>query len=225
MTDKTSKIWKTALASLALFFSMNLSAQETAAPEFQNPPMNFETLVGSRGVSFQMVIDKKIKSAPKFGFFSVVDFNSDWNNDQLSDLMVMGKATVDIVKGLKFGAGFQNTPGGIRPSAALIYTYANPEWLVLAMPRVDLTKNATGEMLGLIEYRPKINDKWNFYSRLQGTYVHALSDNFHAGSYVRARAGLTHGDITFGLGANFEYYGPLKHNENNIGGFVQVLLF
>lgn len=50
--------------------------------------------------------------------------------------------------------------------------------------------------------------------------MHALADDFHARSYIRARAGLMHGDITFGLGANFEYYGPLKHNENNIGGFV-----
>ncbi|UOE40301.1 hypothetical protein MTP09_10305 [Chryseobacterium suipulveris] len=56
MTDKTSKIWKTALASLALFFSMNLSAQETAAPEFQNPPMNFETLVGTGGGFVQVLL-------------------------------------------------------------------------------------------------------------------------------------------------------------------------
>ena len=225
MTSKTTKFLKTALPFLGLFFSLNLSAQQSETAEFKNPPMNFEVLTGSRGVSFQMVIDKKIKSAPMIVFFSIIDFNSDWGNDQLGDLMVMGKATVDIVKGLKFGAGFQNTPGGIRPSAALIYTYANPEWLILAMPRIDLTKNATGEAFGLIEYRPKINEKWNIYSRVQGTYVHALADDFHARSYIRARAGLKHGDITFGLGANFEYYGPLKYNENNIGGFVQILLF
>lgn len=115
MIDHAKKTLKLTLAALALMAGINFNAQQTAEPEFHNPPMNFETLVGSRGVSFQMVIDKKIKSAQKFGFFSVTDFNSDWNNDQLSDLMVMGKATFDIVKGLKVGAGFQRE-----------YTWRNP---------------------------------------------------------------------------------------------------
>lgn len=89
--------------------------------------------------------------------------------------MVLGKVTVDVFKNVRLGAGFQSTPGGIRPSAAIIYTYANPEWLIIAMPRVDLSKkNANIETLGIVEYKPEINDKWRFYSRLQGTYVHAM---------------------------------------------------
>ena len=49
--------------------------------------------------------------------------------------------------------------------------------------------------------------------------------HLHARSYLRARAGVTHKEFTFGLGANMEYYGPLKHNENNFGAFLQVALF
>lgn len=139
-------------------------------------------------------------------------------------MMVIGKATVDLFKGVKFGAGFQSTPGGIRPSAALIYTYANPDWLVIAMPRVDLSKNANIEGFGIVEYKPEINDKWRFYSRLQGTmFMRCLpictpevifaqeqelpSKNSHSGS-----------EPIWNIG-------PLKHNENNIGGFLQVALF
>ncbi len=93
------------------------------------------------------------------------------------------------------------------------------------MPRVDLSKDASIETLGIVEYKPAINDTWRFYSRLQGTYVHAMKDDFHARSYIRGRVGLTYKEFTFGVGANMEYYGPMKHNENNIGGFLQVLLF
>ncbi len=217
---------KLLLSAVALTVGTVSIAQETETPEFHNPPTNTEVLVGSRGVSFQMITDKKIKSYPKAGFFSVVDLNSDWGQLNRSDHMIMAKGTVDIVKGLKFGAGFHTTPvTGIRPSAALIYTYANPEFLLIAMPRIDLSKDASFKTLGIVEYRPAINDTWNFYSRLQETYVHAIKADFHARSYIRARAGLTYREFTFGVGANFEFYGPTKHNENNIGGFLQVLLF
>lgn len=225
MIDFTKKSLKLSLAAFALFATISVSAQETEPAAFQNPPVNVEVMLGTRGISFQTIIDKKIKSIPQLGFFSVTDFNSDWNQDQLSDLMVLGKVTVDVFKNVRLGAGFQSTPGGIRPSAAIIYTYANPEWLIIAMPRVDLSKNANIETLGIVEYKPEINEKWRFYSRLQGTYVHAMSADLHTRSYLRARAGLTINEFTFGVGANMEYYGPLKHNENNIGAFLQVALF
>lgn len=225
MTDRFKCVLKFSLATFALFSTINVSAQETESAPIQNPPVNVEVMPGTRGVSFQLTLDKKLRSAPKIGFFGVTDFNSDWGNDQLSDMMVIGKATVDLFKGVKFGAGFQSTPGGIRPSAALIYTYANPTWLLIAMLRVDVSKDANIEGFGIVEYKPAINDKWRFYSRLQGVYVHAMSADLHTRSYLRARAGVTHKEFTFGLGANMEYYGPLKHNENNIGAFLQVALF
>ncbi|WP_184875140.1 hypothetical protein [Kaistella daneshvariae] len=52
-----------------------------------------------------------------------------------------------------------------------------------------------------------------------------MSADLHARSYVRARAGVTHNEFTFGVGASMEYYGPLQQNENNFGAFLQVALF
>lgn len=225
MTDPFKKLIKISFTALTLFTGISLDAQETEAAPIQNPPVNVEVMPGNRGVSFQMTLDKKLRSVPQLGFFSVTDFNSDWGNDQLGDLMIMGKATVDLYKGLKVGAGFQITPGGIRPSAALIYTYANPDWLIIAMPRADLSANANLEGLGIVEYKPALSDKLRLYTRLQGTYVHAAAADLHTRSYIRSRAGLTYKEFTFGLGANVEYYGPTKHKETNIGGFLQVALF
>lgn len=55
----------------------------------------------------QMIVGYKIKSIPQLGFFSVTDFNSKWNQDQLSDLMIIGKVTVDVFKNVRFGAVFR----------------------------------------------------------------------------------------------------------------------
>jgi hypothetical protein len=57
------------------FHSYGQKAEKTT---FHNPPINAEPMVGIRGFSFQMIIDKKIKSLPQIGFFSVTDLNSDW---------------------------------------------------------------------------------------------------------------------------------------------------
>ncbi len=97
---KLDKTIKTILAALAVIAASFVKGQEAAPAEFHNPPTNTEVLVGSRGVSSQMITDKKIKSIPQLGFFSVVDLNSDWGQLNLDDHMIMAKATVDIVKGL-----------------------------------------------------------------------------------------------------------------------------
>ncbi|HUH25177.1 MAG TPA: hypothetical protein VLY87_00990, partial [Flavobacterium sp.] len=67
--------------------------------------------------------------------------------------------------------------------------------------------------------------KFNLYTRLQGLYTHQLGHDFHSRSYVMLRAGLTYKDVTFGAAANFDWYGPMKVNKNNVGGFVAVNLF
>lgn len=93
------------------------------------------------------------------------------------------------------------------------------------MPRVDVSRNANIEGLGIIEYKPALSDKWRLYTRLQGTYVHAMTADLHTRSYIRSRVGFTYKEFTFGAAANLEYYSPLKHNQSNIGGFLQVALF
>lgn len=48
--------------------SIRSYGQNAEVPSFHNPPINVEPMVGSRGLSFQMIIDKKIKSLPQVGF-------------------------------------------------------------------------------------------------------------------------------------------------------------
>lgn len=88
-----------------------------------------------------------------------------------------------------------------------------------------MTKNANFDALALVEYKPEINEKLNLYTIVQGLYTHNLGYDYHSRSYVMLRAGLTYKDITFGAAANFDWYGPMKINKNNFGGFVAVNLF
>lgn len=218
------KPFKTFLSASLLICTFQAIAQE--APAVKNPPLIMETFAGDRALAYQMIINKKLQSVPKLGFFSVTNFQAEWGEPKVSDYMLQGNLTYSIIKGIDLSGGFIWNPiDGIRPSAGILFSYGNPELLVIANPRIDLTKNANFDILALVEYKPKVSEKLNLYTRAQGLYTQNVGLDFHARSYVMLRAGLTYKDISFGAAANFDWYGPMKHNENNLGGFILVNLF
>lgn len=212
---------------IALFLIGQIGYSQTGDLNIHpNPPINTEILLGNRGANFQMIINKGLKTAPKFGIFAVTNLVAEWNTNQVSDHMTQASLTFEITKGLKVGAGFHLTPiTGIRPSGSLMYSFANKEWLLVVNSRVDLSQDINVEGLSLIEYKPKITEKIRFYSRIQSLYSYNTSIQKHSRSYVFARAGITLNEFSFGIGGNMDYYGPLQHNENNVGVFVNCLLF
>lgn len=212
---------------IALFlYAFSAHGQEPTAPAVNNPPIFMETFVGDRALAYQMIINKKLQSVPKLGFFGVTNLQPEWGEPKMDDYMLQGNLTYSIIRGVDLSSGFIWNPiDGIRPSAGAIFSYGNPKLLTVVNPRIDLSKNANFDALALVEYKPIINEKLNLYTRLQGLYTHNLGHDFHSRSYVMLRAGLTYKDITFGAAANFDWYGPMKINKNNFGGFVAVNLF
>ena len=211
---------------LLSLIGLDAHSQEEVATPVVNPPINTEFLFSNRGMAFQMIIDKKFKSIPKMGFFSVTSLVGEWNDDTINDYMTQGSLTYEIAKGLKLAGGFHITPvKGMRPIAGLIYTKATRKWLFVANSRIDFSNDASAEGLILVEYKPQISKDWNFYSRLQGLYEHSTAIGKQTRSYLMARAGLSYKEFAFGLGSNIDYYGPAKHNENSYGVFGSALLF
>lgn len=215
------------LLGITLFIAaFSVKAQEATAPTAKNPPIFMEAFVGNRALAYQMIVNKKLQSVPKLGFFGVTNFQPEWGKSKMNDYMVQGNLTYSIIRGIDLSSGFIWNPiDGIRPSAGAIFSYGNPKLLTVINPRVDLSKNANFDALALVEYKPAINEKLNLYTRIQGLYTHNLGHDFHSRSYIMFRAGLTYKDITFGAAANTDWYGPMKVNENNFGGFVAVNLF
>lgn len=209
---------------ILVVYSNSYSQQKESG--IKNPPINTEALFSNRGMTFQMIIDKHFISTPKFGFFGVTNLVGAWNNNHVGDHMTQANITYEVVKGFKVGGGFHLTPvTGIRPTATLIFIKANKNWFFVANARTDLSKDINFEGLVLVEYKPKINEKWRFYSRVQSLYSLNTPTNMHARSYIMARAGISCKEFTFGTGTNIDYYGPMRYNENSVGGFISYLLF
>lgn len=212
------------LATSLLFTSFYIKSQEEQA--IKNPPIFIEALAGNRGFGYQMLINKKLQSIPKLGFFSFTSIQTEWGESKMDDYIVQGNLTYNIIRGIDLSSGFIWNPfDGIRPSAGVLLSYGNPNWLSIVNPRIDLTKNANFDVFGMVEYKPAINERIKLYTRLQGLYTRNLGHNFHARSYIMLRAGLTFKDITVGVASNFDWYGPMKQNESNVGGFIAINLF
>ena len=216
---------KTAILAISLLFaSLSIKSQEELT--IKNPPIFIEAFTGNRGFGYQMLINKKIQSVPKFGFFSFTSLQSEWGESLMNDYIVQGNLTYNIIKGIDLSSGFNWNPiDGIRPSAGVLLSYGNPNLLSIVNPRIDLTKNPNFDVFGMVEYKPNINERIELYTRLQGLYSRNLGHDIHARSYIMLRAGLTFKDITLGVASNLDWYGPLKQNESNFGGFIALNLF
>ncbi|MBS1783647.1 MAG: hypothetical protein JSS78_11315 [Bacteroidetes bacterium] len=96
---------------------------------------------------------------------------------------------------------------------------------LLLAPRIDLSQTYNGEILGIVEYTPKIINNWRLYSLVQSLYNQDLKNDMHSISYIWGRLGVSYKTYRLGVGANFNSFGPMRIKENNYGLFVGVLLF
>ena len=201
-------------------------AQEEKSGKILDPPVTIEVLTGDVGIASQMIINKSFRSVPRLGFFSVTNISSKWNGTTSKDAMSQANITFEIVKGLRLFGGMHYTPTtGLRPTSALMYTLNYKSLLLSIGPRIDLSKNSNAEGFVMAEYKPEINENWKIYSRVQGLYAQNLNSGEHARSYLMLRLGLSYKDIRFGLGANWDAYGPEKQSKQNYGVFLAVSLF
>lgn len=214
------------LINALLLFPAKIFAQENAVQEVKNPPIVLEILPGTNGYAAQMTVNKSFRNFHKFGIFSVTNFSSKWRETYSKDMMNQIHLTYQFAKGFKMLAGTHYTPhSGLRPNTAVLYTYSSKTILFSMMPRIDLSKHSNWEGFALFEYKPQINQQWDIYTRAQGLYCAGMKNGDHARSYLMLRAGLSYKDFRFGLGANWDAYGPNKTSKENYGIFIASNVF
>ncbi|AZA83068.1 hypothetical protein C1637_20030 [Chryseobacterium lactis] len=192
-----------------------------------NPPVIFEALTGNRGFASQMTINKGFQDIKGLGFFSVANISSKWSEEVSKDAMIQANLTFELVKKIRLVGGMHYTPAtGLRPTGGLLYSLTVKNFLFTINPRfIGFSKSSIAEGFLLIEYKPVINDRWQGYSRIQALYSETIKDGEHARSYLMVRVGVSYKVITFGLGGNWDRYGPYKESKENYGIFAAFRLF
>ena len=218
-----SKFLSCTLAGLLIitFFSTSTFVQAQAP----TPPIPLELMFGNDRLDFQMVVKRNFTPQSKFSILAIAVFSENYGKEKkLGDSVVipfqvnyaLGKSGLSLAVG-----GEANSVAGFGTTVGLTHSKATKEILAITVLSYQLSSDQNLKIFGIYEYKPALNEKWSIYSRLQLTYNQGMAEGFHNRSFLYLRAGLKKGPLGFGLGANFDAYGPNKVARENYGVFTR----
>jgi len=202
-----------------LLISFSLKAQ---API---PPLPMEMMFGQDRMDYQLVMKRNFTPTSKFSVLAIAVFSENYGKGKkLGDSVVipfqvnyaLGKSGFSLAAG-----GEANSVAGFGTTVGLTHSKATKEILAISVLSYQLSSAQNVKFFGLYEYKPALNEKWSIYSRLQLTYNQGMAEGSHNRSFLYLRAGLKKGPVGFGLGANFDAYGPSKVARENYGVFTR----
>lgn len=209
------------LLGLFFFFYSPLISQAQAPI----PPIPMELMFGNSRMDYQLVMKRNFTPTSKFSVLAIAVFSENYGNGKkLGDSVVipfqfnyaLGKSGFSLAAG-----GEANSVAGFGTTLGFTHGKATKEILSISVLSYQLSNSKNVKFFGLYEYKPALTEKWSLYSRLQLTYNHGMAQGFHNRSFLYLRAGLKKGPLGFGLGANFDAYGPTKVARENYGLFTR----
>jgi hypothetical protein len=189
------------------------------------PPIPLEFMFGNDRLDFQMVVKRNFTPQSKFSVLAIAVFSENYGKEKkIGDSVVipfqvnyaLGKSGLSLAVG-----GEANSVAGFGTTVGLTHSKATKEILAITVLSYQLSSDQNLKIFGIYEYKPALNEKWSIYSRLQLTYNQGMAEGFHNRSFLYLRAGLKKGPLGFGLGANFDAYGPNKVARENYGVFTR----
>jgi hypothetical protein len=209
----------------AFLYTKHLDAQDTPKVIYHKP-IAVEEFIGNHRQFFQIMVNKSFTEKNGTGLLSIFSYAADYqdklcNNEYMSTTLVYHR----LFSGISINSGVTFTSiDGLKNFIGLQYIYQNKTMSLIYIPGYYFINASKISNLALAEYKPSINDKWSFYTRLQMHYNHDLENGNHFRSYAYSRLGLTYKYFSFGLAHNIDRYGANKNTKNNYGVFLKLTL-
>ena len=204
------------------FLFLNPKITQAQAPV---PPLPMELMFGNERMDYQLVMKRNFTPQSKFSVLAIAVFSENYaKGKKLGDSVVIPFQVNYALgnSGLSLAAGAEaNSSAGFATTLGLTHSKASNEILAISVLSYQLSSDQNLKFFGLYEYKPALTEKWSLYSRLQLTYNQGMAEGFHNRSFLYLRAGLKKGPLGFGLGANFDAYGPSKVARENYGVFTR----
>jgi hypothetical protein len=186
----------------------------------QKAPIEF--FAGDKALNTQFIFNKQIAPESKFGFFSLIVFNSpyDKQDKMFKYYNIQTNATYSLTKNFRVFAGGFSKNIDYGATAGLQFIMPSKKWFVLIHNGNDLVKDFKSQLMGLVEYKPMLNSKWQLYSRVQIMQETDYKD-FTRG-FQSIRLGVGYKQFQFGIGTMFEQFGTLPIKYENTGMFLRA---
>jgi hypothetical protein len=214
-----------AISILFVLSSLIFSISGTAQNKPMSPPIPVELFFGHNQLNFQMIVKKKFTPESKFDLLAISVFSENWDQSKRigNSVVIPFQFNYNLgKKGFAIAAGGEaNSVIGFNPSVGMEHSFANRKVLAITVLNYLLNESQDLKLFGLYEFKPSINETWSWYSRVQVVYDHGFNDNSHNRSFLYLRAGVKKGPLGFGLGANWDQYGPNRITKDNFGVFTR----
>lgn len=216
---KHSLSLKPFLFSIAFFHCLFSWAQSPI------PPTPVEFMFGHRKLDFQLVYKKNFSPESKFSLLTISVFSQNYDPEVTLGNSIVVPVQVNYAlgkKGFALAGGIEaNSIAGVNTFGGLTHSFANRKFLAITVWSFFFNEGKDMKLFGLYEFKPQLNEKWTWYNRMQFVYNTSLSESVHNRSFLYLRSGLKTGPLAFGLGADWDSYGPNKINKGNFGVFTR----
>lgn len=182
-----------------------------------------EFLVGHENVFGFTLINEAISDSSRLGFFNLTSFNGFYDNVG-NELVSSNQLTYSLSKKIKFAAGCSfNGLMDFFPAAGFQFTHFSSTWLIVINPGFEFNRFVSSQNFAILEFRPRLNLKNNWYFKIQGLFIYNLNFSNHERSFIQFRAGISRQKLTYGLGFNKDFFGTNYFSKINGGLFVKYL--
>jgi peptidyl-tRNA hydrolase len=188
-----------------------------------------EILTGHEHIFYQQGISKKFSSNSRFGLTQVASYISRYNTDKDKkesphEIMNQLHITASLNRSFSLLTGmFYTNATGISVSAALQFVYPIKNGVVVLIPRADIRRHGSFELMAMLEYSPAIKNGLKLYTRLQA--MSNAGPYQHNRSWQRLRIGVDLNGTQLGVGLNLDEYGKNGKIKINSGVFIRKLIF
>jgi len=186
-------------------------------------PIPIELMIGNKYGSVNLVFNRNFSQKSRLGFFHMNTVQFDYKDENKNSFLLQDLLYVETFKNLRVAGGVAYSKGGFNPTAGLQYVYSGNKLVFLCAPRVNIESDPSYDIMTIIQYKPKINDRVKLFTRVQMLNLFNADGNIK--SYQWMRLGLEVKGIQFGLAINLDEYGPNPSVESNFGVFVRKEIF
>ncbi len=204
---------------LILFFLPVLFTVKTANTQ----PFILEGMAGNKYLFYQHLIAKKFSDKSPFGIMHIANVSSFYQSNKVkkpAEVMNQAYLTSKLNQSLTLLTGiFYSNATNVRVAAGIQYAKAFKNGLWVTVPRVDIMKQGSCELMSMLELQPPVKEHGKLYFRLQAMSNYGPQQ--HNRSYQRVRLGVTIKGTQIGAGVNFDEYGKSSKVYVNAGIFLR----
>lgn len=205
-----------------IFIFFIFAVSYLTAQEKPQPPIGVELLFGNNRLNAALSLNKPVWGKWRFNNITTAAAYYDVA-DGKTELVMVNSLIYQFHPNFGASGGLQyHFLKGLVPNVAFHTSYADRTWLLVFTPYLNLLPERHSETIAIVQYKPALSENLRLFTQVQALYNHNLNANAHDRSFYYFRLGLTVKKITFGAGANLDYYGPDRIFKDNYGGFVKV---